>query len=135
MGVGVSEERCLARAREYSEWCGNKMYQQIIATFTPTGATRAYPPDDVVEAASRAAEGAGGDALGDSPADSRQEENEESAPGREHIVGSGADGRGLALAQLRSLLLWAAMKSLEVAANLLAPLWTRLMTFWAPRRK
>ena len=65
MGVGVSEERCLARAREYSEWCGNKMYQQIIATFTPTGATRAYPPDDVVEAASRAAEGAGGDALAD----------------------------------------------------------------------
>ena len=29
MGVGQSEERCLARSREYFEWCGNELHQQV----------------------------------------------------------------------------------------------------------
>jgi hypothetical protein len=29
MGVGESEERCLARAKEYFEWCANGFHQQV----------------------------------------------------------------------------------------------------------
>ena len=37
MGVGKSEERCLARSKEYFEWCANDLHQQIMATYIPTG--------------------------------------------------------------------------------------------------
>ena len=37
MGVGASEGRCLARSKEYFEWCGNELHQQIMATYIPTG--------------------------------------------------------------------------------------------------
>jgi len=30
MGVGQSEERCLARAKEYFEWCSNELHQQVV---------------------------------------------------------------------------------------------------------
>jgi hypothetical protein len=35
MGVGQSEERCLARAKEYFEWCSNEVHQQVVSTRTP----------------------------------------------------------------------------------------------------
>ena len=37
LGVGASEERCLARPQEYFEWCGNTFDRQIMATYVPTG--------------------------------------------------------------------------------------------------
>ena len=52
--VGTDEAACLERARQYSEWCGNQLHQQTIVTYAPTGASAAYPPDDVVEKALRA---------------------------------------------------------------------------------
>lgn len=35
MGVGQSEERCLARAKEYFEWCFNEVHQQVVSPRTP----------------------------------------------------------------------------------------------------
>jgi len=49
MGVGRSEKRCLARAQDWFNYCSNSAHEQIIATYTPTGASRAYPADDDVE--------------------------------------------------------------------------------------
>ena len=45
LGVGRSEEACLARADAYFAWCGNRPGQRIFATFVPTGAMAAFPPE------------------------------------------------------------------------------------------
>uniref|UniRef100_A0A7S4PK47 Uncharacterized protein n=1 Tax=Guillardia theta TaxID=55529 RepID=A0A7S4PK47_GUITH len=51
MQVGEVEGKCLARAKDYFEWCGNNPTQQIIATFIPTGSQHVFPPDEEVEEA------------------------------------------------------------------------------------
>lgn len=44
--VGTIEAACLARARDYYEWCENTRQQRITATFVPTGAAATFPPND-----------------------------------------------------------------------------------------
>lgn len=51
LGVGQNEANCLARAKQYFEWCENKVHQQVIAVFVPSGAETAYPTDEDVEKA------------------------------------------------------------------------------------
>eukprot|EP00960_Hanusia_phi_P052120 761254-Hanusia_phi.AAC.7 len=51
MQVGEVESKCLARSKDYFEWCGNSPTQQIIATFIPTGNQQIFPPDELVEQA------------------------------------------------------------------------------------
>ncbi|EKX48068.1 hypothetical protein GUITHDRAFT_137019 [Guillardia theta CCMP2712] len=51
IAVGEVEGKCLARAKDYFEWCGNNPTQQIIATFIPTGSQHVFPPDEEVEEA------------------------------------------------------------------------------------
>jgi hypothetical protein len=44
--VGSVEAACLARARDYHEWCENTRQQSVTATFIPTGVSTAFPPGD-----------------------------------------------------------------------------------------
>ena len=49
--LSLEEYECLARSKERFEECANQQHQQIMATFTPTGASSVFPADEIVEEA------------------------------------------------------------------------------------
>ena len=50
--LSASEEhRCLARSKEYFNQCVNQQHQQVMATYTPSGAATVFPADEAVEEA------------------------------------------------------------------------------------
>jgi hypothetical protein len=49
LGVGESEQACLARAEYHWEFCGRNPFHQVHMTFLPSGATAAFPDDATVE--------------------------------------------------------------------------------------
>eukprot|EP00291_Cryptomonas_curvata_P015089 CAMPEP_0172152884 /NCGR_PEP_ID=MMETSP1050-20130122/1108_1 /TAXON_ID=233186 /ORGANISM="Cryptomonas curvata, Strain CCAP979/52" /LENGTH=167 /DNA_ID=CAMNT_0012821301 /DNA_START=232 /DNA_END=731 /DNA_ORIENTATION=- len=46
LGVGESEEACVARSAYYWKLCGNGIHQPVVATYLPTGASEMYPSND-----------------------------------------------------------------------------------------
>jgi hypothetical protein len=49
LGVGESEQACLARAKYHWEICGSNPFHQVLMSFLPSGATASFPDDATVE--------------------------------------------------------------------------------------
>ena len=51
LNVGTDENVCLGRAYFHWRFCGNSISQPITITFRPTGASRSYPSEEILDSA------------------------------------------------------------------------------------